>query len=794
MKTTKNHKILVPAFLVFSQLILAQNIKGIITDEEGKPVRSAIIKVENTSILTNSDQKGKFSFDLKGQNYNAIINAIGFETKIIDLSKEQNDTINISLKSRNHLIDEVVITANKRDESYLHIPSAISVISVNKIKDTETRSLSNLVGLIPNMQYAEFGVPYQQMVALRGVSIFSETPSIATYVDGVNATDVSGNGFQLMDVERIEVLRGPQGTLYGRNAMAGVINIITNKPTNITTGFVEASSGNQGLQRYGFGVKTPLKKDKFFFGISGQYQYRDGFYYNDLSKSVDFITRESLAGTPEDGKRMGDAESYYANMYLKWTPSQNWNIILNSKFQNDHSVGASAYYQGVENNTIAIQNPYKFAVNDLGSDSRTVLNNSLTVNYYHPKFNIISTTAYQYTLQKYNGIDQDLWPYNVSAGYTFREKLGDGMPQNNISQELRISSPNKKQNFNWTVGTYIFNQKYDKRFAAVYKDLSAFFGVAPGEEFTVNDQDNLGISGFAQADYTVDRFTVTAGYRFDHERRKTFIERYRLDQNAAKVYSVNPKDLESEFNNWSPKFSLQYNFSDRQMVYGSYSKGFRAGGNNFYANDQYISYKPEFSDNYELGYKYQNTSGTFTLSSALFFLEWTNMQLDTMPEKGVWIVDNIGKMRSWGLEIEGNAKPLKGMNIDFSLGLNKTEYIDFEYLDINIQGNQGIMAPEKTAMFGLQQSFPIHEKLNMTARAEWRHVGKQYFDLTNTIEQPAYNLMNTKVTFSSRNYDLAFWVQNLLEEKYITYAMPGYFKYTILNRPRTFGGTLTLKF
>lgn len=787
--------VLSAAALLQSLYLLSQNIQGQVTDTTQKPLAGVHIQVLNSLHSAVSDSNGRFFLTLPAGAYVIKTTVLGHYPRT-DTLLVKNTALQLLFKPELtpsfYEVKEIIITANKTEETDIQSAVALTTLSAQKITDTRTWELNNLVALVPNLQYASLGVSYQQQIAIRGISVFSETPSTATYIDGVNALDIASNGLQLMDIERIEILRGPQGTLYGRNAMGGVINIITRQPNNITSAFSETSMGNQGLQRYGFGIKTPLIKNKLFTGISGQYQKQNGYYINDLSDKTDFLGNP-MAGTSADGVRMGDEESYYGNFYLKYQHSQKLRLILNSKIQYDRSLGASAYYQAAADNITAIEEPYKLAVNSLGSNRRLVSNSSLALIYDHPAFRFFSTSAFQYVQQAYQGIDQDLYPYDMATGASYRNKPGEAYPQSVISQEFRFSSPATQSNIRWTAGSYFFYQDYDKRYAAIYENLALFFGIQPGTEVFKTDQKNTGAAAFGNVDYILRRkWTFTIGLRADLEDRSTDVERYYLNDDGSRVYSADTA-LHSRFFALSPKAAIRYAFSEQHQLYLSYSRGFRAGGNNMFTKGKYAGYQPEYSDNIELGHKYQTRDQKLRIASCLFFLSWQNMQLDMQPEPGVWIIDNIGKAYSYGLETELEVRPLKGMSIDIALGMNEARYGNFSFLGENIKGNRTILAPVYTLMSGMQQVLPLGRKMQFTIRAEYRSIGKQYFDLVNTIEQPAYHILNARTGINSKHISFFIWVQNITGARYLTYAMPGYFKQAIINRPRSFGATLTFK-
>ena len=161
-------------------------------------------------------------------------------------------------------LEEVIVTANKSEQKNIEVPVAVTSISAKSITNSRLVNVSDLSGRVPNYLYQELGVGFQALQSIRGIQVFSENPAVSTYIDDVNLLDILAGGFALTDVERIEVLRGPQSTLFGRNAMGGVVNIFTKQPTNKTTGFLELENGNFALQRYSAGFKTPLIKDKLF--------------------------------------------------------------------------------------------------------------------------------------------------------------------------------------------------------------------------------------------------------------------------------------------------------------------------------------------------------------------------------------------------------------------------------------------------------------------------------------------------------------------------------------------------
>lgn len=243
----------------------AQYISGTITNSANQPVPNANVSVLNSTKGTASDAQGSYRLALDNGQYTLQISALGYAQKTVDISlNDSNQTLNVILQPTTMAMDEVVVSAQKREQKLLDVPVAVSSLGTKRLQETRTWNLTDVIGIVPNYTASELGVGFQQLQSIRGIQVFSENPAIATYIDGVNSLDVAAGGIQFMDVERIEILRGPQGTLYGRNALGGVINIITKQPTNEPSGFFEGSMGNLGLQRHGFGIKHRLLKTNCF--------------------------------------------------------------------------------------------------------------------------------------------------------------------------------------------------------------------------------------------------------------------------------------------------------------------------------------------------------------------------------------------------------------------------------------------------------------------------------------------------------------------------------------------------
>jgi iron complex outermembrane receptor protein len=700
-------------------------------------------------------------------------------------------------------LEEVVVTANKREESIIKVNTSVTSLSSKKIEDTRTWGLSGLTALVPNYNYQELGVSFQQIQSIRGIQVFSENPAVSTYIDDVNNIDILANGFAFTDIERIEILRGPQGTLYGRNAMGGVVNIITKKPTNQTNGFAETSFGNLGLQRYSTGIKTPIIKDKLYFGLNGLYQTQDGFLKND-------ITGTSTTDTNLNGKSVGGEKNLYGNMFLKWLVSNRFQLTLNLKGQQDKS-NNSGFMVSQFSDTYAFANPDVINLSRIQNHERNILNTSLVAKYNADKFTITSISALQTISFGFKDLD---FPGIYHSYYD--GKIGELLPPQKVwSQELRINSHSDSK-FQYTAGVYAFTQKgYEPTTNTAY-ELSdaeaAAFGLPSGTYLiNRNRSNNSGLAGFGEMSYQLtNKLKATVGLRYDYEKREATFNGFgdAMLFNGV-VTEINPNITSNgNYSAISPKFSVNYSVNELSNIYATYTRGFRAGGINASSLPEGVrqTFDPEYSNNYEIGYKSYLLNKKLSIGASAFLIQWKDLQFYNLVAPFTYARENVGNAQSAGIEIEVSALPAKGLQLDGSFGFNPTEYKGFDLKRVNfgtgvetttaIGGNKLSNAPTHTLFLGAQYEYSINTKLKAILRGEIRNLGKQYTDIQNQIEQPSYTLLNSRIGLTYDKYSLFIWGQNLNNERYLAYGNPdsSFGRQSRMAQPRTFGITLSAKF
>ncbi len=660
-------------------------------------------------------------------------------------------------------LPEVVVTAEKKLAPLQTTSAAITAISAAQINAYRLWNSKDITGIVPNL-YAGNSGDGRNVNAIRGITTTSYDPAITTYIDGVNQFSLDTYIPQLQDIERIEILRGPQGTLYGRNAMGGVINIITKQPTNITNGFAEINLGSYNQQRYNAAIRTPLIKNKLFLGAAVLYNKRNGFYTNEFTGNS-FDKQSAISG----------------NYFLKYLPKEKWTITLNVKHQNNTNNGAFPLVNGVQD---ALSNPFKLNQNAVGEMNDGTLNASLSFQYAGPKINVSNQFAWQQNKRIYKTpIDADFSPLDaitISNNYD-----GQWNKVKVLSHELNISSvANKSSKLEWTAGTYFFHQINPTKQATNFGKDAGFIGMPDINFSSINTSNgiNTGFALFGQINYKLNsKLSLIAGLRSDYENRKLTVkgEYQKLGQPA--LTTMPDTSATQSFTALSPKLGLNYQLNTASNLYAVFNRGFRTGGFTQLSLDPsqppLYAYNPEYSSGLELGVKNTFFNKHLQLNANIFYTVVKNAQVPTLVlPAAITVIKNTGQMISTGAELELIAKPARGWHIEYNAGYTHAEYQSLKMAANgaveNFDGKKQIFTPNITSMLAVQYSYLANAARNiqLMARCEWLYLGTRYFDLANTIRQQPTNTLNTRVGITMPKLEIFFWGRNISNQKYIEYA------------------------
>jgi len=778
-------------FIFVVSIAQSQNLNilsGIIQDRDKVGIPGASIYLLNTNFGTSTDAQGRFTVqNIPSGQYQVQVTAIGYATATRSIALSDNNVeIDFQLAEASEQLGEVIVTAQKRDEDLQQLPLSISALSSRQVQEYRLWNSSDITAIIPNLYSADPG-DNRNLVSIRGITTTSYDPAVATYIDGVNQFGLDTYMAELLDIERIEVLRGPQGTLYGRNAMGGVINIITKQPTNETSGFAELNFGNYGQQRYSAGLRTPLVKDRLFLGVAGLFRKQEGFYTNLFDNSK--FDRQNV---------------FMGNYYLKFLANFRLNFTLNVKRSANRNKGTFPLVASPEE---AFANPFELNQNSVGKMIDNTLNASLSASYTGRSFNFTSQTSYQSNYRYYKQpVDGDFSPID---GVSIVNDYGNDWNKVQVgTQEFRFASPAAASSaFTWVAGAYGFYNDNPVKQGTHFGEDAEMVG-APFPDFTsinINNGESYGLAFYGQGTYSISsNVDLTAGLRYDYEHKRQSIRgEFQADGEDAATVTLPDTASKASFKAFSPKVSLAYHLTENHNLYGTYSRGFRAGGITQLSSDPsqppLYAYKPEYSNNFEIGIKNTFWENRLRLNVAAFYTQITDAQVPTLilPE-AIIITRNAGKLNSKGAELELTSAPVKELEVAYNFGYTHARYTNLTIAangeEAILNGNRQIFTPNVTSMLALQYSHDIGDaqNLKLIARGEWRYLGKQYFDLANQLEQEAYSLFNARIGLSTPRFDLFLWGSNLANKRYVAYAYN--FGAARLGNPATYGISVRANF
>ncbi len=633
-------------------------------------------------------------------------------------------------------LDTITVTAQKTEENIQDVPIGMSVFSDIDLEDKEINDIGDVAYYVPNFHFTDFGVA--STPSIRGISAEASTMSSAVglYVDGVPLTNSMGFNAILEDIERIEVLRGPQGTLYGKNAEAGVINVITKKPDNTFTGKLGAVLGEDNRQEAILHLKTPILQDKLYMGISGRYYAKDGFMKDH-----------------QTGKIVDDEQNYFGRFHVRTTPTDRLDISLIAsryKIDNDELKQNDPVYEDMT-----------VYYGDLsGSTESTDDSFAFTISYDFDNFTLESISSHK-KMDQYVVMDYDRAPVKMMHSES-------GFDHKTISEEVKLSG--QISNLKWLVGGLVskFENQTEYKF---FSDNPAMDGTGVFNDIT---EKNFGL--FAHLNYAfTDRFNLIGGIRYDKDEVS-------LNKNTFGLKG------DKSFSNISPKIAIEYKVNPSVMTYASIAKGYKSGG--YYALPTGIypnTYDNETLWSYEGGVKSELLDKKLLLNVSIFYIDMKDKQIMTAPEPMAGYISNAASVSSYGFELDGNYKITRNFNIFASFGYNEATFDEFEDMTGNHKDNYMPNAPKYSySLGGIFRGFG-----GFYASADIRGYAKTYSDSANTLCNKAYELVNAKIGYEWDKFDLYAYVENLFDKQHDIIITSSNFK---LSPPRGIGVKLTYRF
>jgi iron complex outermembrane receptor protein len=679
------------------------------------------------------------------------------------------------------VLEEVVVSSRRREESLQDVPIAVSAFSAESIERNMIEGVDDVFSRTPNVSYTTEGSRDRKRLSIRGVTEFITEAGEATvpantfgiYIDDFSvATATSNPG--VMDIERIEVLRGPQGTYFGRNAVGGALNITTRKPDNDLFAEVTADASRYETYEVAGTLNLPVIQDKLALRANVKYQETDGYIEN----------IHPIGGG-------NDSEYTYGRLSLRYTPNERFTLDVIAS-ASDELVGMR---EGVPSGVLSA-----FTESLYGTVTPDGIGywpeNTDRVNFNRPQE---VGSEYQYVTARAE-YRWDTVRLTSVSGYleskTFLRGDVDGgsedlfyehkpYDRDALSQEFRLASI-EGDVWDWTVGA-IYSRDRGDIDQATFVGEDQPFGLPVGFQVTRNVADNetIGAAVFGEAVWhTTDRLDLLVGVRATRDEVK--ISETTFTAGDARL-SIEEEDT---FDDVSPKFTASYALSEDSKVYATISKGFKSGGVQIAQNDLLDeSYEPETIWNYELGLKSDFWGGRARLNAAAFLMEWEDLQASfavaDIDDEGTIVftsgIQNAAAATNYGVEAELSLLPTDRLLVNVSAGYLHAEFDEFTnaFIDgaiVDLSKQPMPNAPRWTAGADAQYTFPIGPTWEGFARVEWFYRDETYSDLTSVARRdegfpfvvPSYDHTNLRAGLQSDRFSIVAYIQNVFDEDYFT--------------------------
>jgi iron complex outermembrane receptor protein len=688
-------------------------------------------------------------------------------------------------------LEEIVVTAQRREQNLQDVPIAISAMTGQMLEDAGVRDPRDLQAYVPSLQFQSGTAATTSIIFLRGVGIgdfnANTTGAVGVYVDDVFLGANSGKLFNIFDGDGVEVLRGPQGTLYGRNTTGGAIKFASKKPTDELSANLSLLYGRYNEVRVEGGIGGPIVEDKLKFRVSGLYDQRDGWLHNRVTghelNDVDlWAARAILDFTPTDslllrltvhgGENSGGARQFQHR-------GQGIDFLGNPAFDENGVPLDGAGYADTDHNVNA--GDYDIE----GKEKVKVSGGSLLGELTLDGVTLTSITAYE-KVDRNTLEDTDASPNDVlTAVYIDKPEQW--------SEELRIRS-NGDGNLSWIAGAFYFDDKLETDSSYdLLRVLRPFFvtdenptGFAPESSVGLlrypYTQDTRSTALFGQVDYRfLDALTLTAGLRYTEDRIDLKYSSY-FDETIFTVPLIDVHESKT-FSNLSGRLALSWAMNDDTLLYGSISSGYNSGGFAGFAATDPIQLRPFDEENlyaYEVGVKSEMLDRRVRLNAAAFYYDYRDLQVfiyDTSGDVPVQIKLNAGSARIYGLEAELTVKPTAQFEVFLSASSLDSEYQDFaDGLGNDFSGNTLINAPEFSMSAGLSWTQPIGDAGSLQAAASGSYQSKIYFTPANdnAYSQSSVTMLNARLAWTppSGTWELALWGKNLTDERWVNFMAP----------------------
>lgn len=699
------------------------------------------------------------------------------------------------------VLEEIVVTAQRRAETLQKVPLAITAFGAEEIRQGRMLGLAEVAIRTPGFNIGNFS-PESPNLTLRGIGSTDRDAgsdrSVVVFVDETYIGRAGASTFDLFDLERVEVLHGPQGTLYGKNVAGGAINIITRKPERETDAYVEAGIGNYNLLETRGMFNAPLS-DTVATRFAISTRDRDGPQKNVLTgNDVDTLDNASVRA------------------HIRYQPSENTDALLTAEYARDRIYGVSRKLAPGGPFTTSLgfipdPDPRKVEINDDGKFDRDAFSLIGRVDQATVFGEFTSLTALRDVASQ---VIQDVVAIPLESSFD-----AQGRPRGflsiddttedyrSVSQEFRLASPVSDSPLYWVGGLY-FSEERTERVSVRERSLLAVTSLPKFDQ----GNDTRSYAVFGQATYSLTpRLNVTLGGRYTWDRKD-----FRLavtDESGGTADTLNPATEEFDVtasDKWSaftPRVALDFAATDDLMLYTSVSRGYKGGGFQGFAPDgasAQISFDPEYVWNYEAGLRSQWFDRRALFNLTAFVMDYTDLQFRqrvlTVPgdeASAVVIILNASDAEIRGIESSVSVRVLENLELSASYAYLDTEIKRFRE-DIpnppDIVGNSLPLAPKNSYVLSAKYDLPLAGGAGIHARADYKYKSMHYFEVEQWAagKEASYGLLDARVSYLSADtaWEVALWGSNLADKVYrsqVQSSVNGTIGVSRFGDPRTYG-------
>ncbi|MFK7937440.1 MAG: TonB-dependent receptor [Saprospiraceae bacterium] len=808
---------------LFSQVI----IRGKVTDAtNNSPIIGAVVGDKRQEILTTSDVDGKYELLIPTEENGDVIiltvNYLGFKqvkqvVEILPIDIGETLVRNFEMYIDPVALQDVTVTANKVEENLQDVPIAISAINARNLEARTVSNTQQAVEAIPNLVFDAF-VPGQPVISLRGLATNITNPGIENavglYIDDVFQSRSFNFNSVLMDINRIEVLRGPQGTLFGKNTIGGLLHIISEEPKFANFGSVELSGGNFNLLQTRAKANFELVENKLAVRVAGAYKRRNGWMKENNPEIAD-----------ENGINF-----YGGRISLLYQPVAPLKITLRGSYSQDTKTDFTIDYQTPLTPFGEID---LLTVDERETDptDREIFQSDDTVNFDRNDKSVSAKIEWQlpdsvHTITSVSAYNQNYFLYdrdldatsNLAASYLRENDV------QSFTQEVRISTPREGRKLFYVGGLFFLRDKIINNLALTSSEdaLPAWAAILQNPNILnipnyreradiFSDMLSTNVAGFMSGSLEfTERVRLNGGLRYTYEEKSiNFVQTTDSDFGilnpvvASNIGEVgNPYQRSTSYTAFSGNIGIDLKTTDNMLLYANFSRGFKGAGFNIALTpatdpeEATFLYEPEFVNNYEVGLKYQQ-GNRFQANIAAFVTDFKNKQEVVAAGTGIYVA-NAEAVAGQGAEAEFTAIWNKFLRSEMAVGALNIEYFNFEFFDPftreveNLSRNKAYKAPNATFKFAQEFNFPIGNDLEARLRFDYNFTGKTYNDIYNSerlARQPT-GILNGRLSISNKKnrYSISLWARNITEEIYNQHAWSFFFGELVsVNPPRMMG-------